>query len=246
LAYRFDGKQKTLALGKYPAVTLLDARRARDAAKQLLSSGTDPAADRKATKRKRSIAVANTFEAVAQEWFEVNRGRWVETYSSRLRSRLDDDLLPAQGKRPIADIEPLEVLDAIRKIEKRDAIEMAKRAGGRLGGIKCETRKETARSALGQKQPFHPRCEWPSLRIYPALAGNVRFSPCANLALAGYEPIPNRFRVYPRSKVGPRYDQTSHLGSDIAAPDGIGRPGPAEGSDADPGEKHHGLERQGV
>jgi integrase len=64
---------------------------------------------------------------VANEWFETNQERWVKSYRSRLRSRLDDDLLPAFGKRPIAEIEPLEVLDAVRKIEKRDAIEMAKR-----------------------------------------------------------------------------------------------------------------------
>jgi integrase len=135
LAYRFNGKQKTLALGKYPAVSLLDARRARDAAKHLLLAGTDPAADRRATKRKRSIDAGNTFEAVANEWFEVNKERWVESYSSRLRSRLDDDLLPALGKRPVADIQPLEVLDAIRKIEKRDAIEMAKRVMQMASGI---------------------------------------------------------------------------------------------------------------
>jgi hypothetical protein len=95
LAYRFNGKQKTLALGKYPAVSLLEARRARDAAKQLLLMGTDPSADRKAARRKKSIAAANIFGAVAEEWFEINKGRWVESYSSRLRSRLDDDLLPA-------------------------------------------------------------------------------------------------------------------------------------------------------
>lgn len=135
LAYRYCGKQKTLALGKYPAVSLLEARRARDAAKQLLLIGTDPSADRKANRRKKSIAVANTFGAIADEWFEINKGRWVETYSSRLRSRLDDDLLPVLGKRPIADIEPLEVLDAIRTIEKREAIEMAKRVMQMASGI---------------------------------------------------------------------------------------------------------------
>jgi integrase len=135
LAYRFNGKQRTLSLGKYPAVSLLDARRARDSAKQLLLSGADPSAHRKAERRRRSVAAANTFEAVANEWFDANRGRWVESYRSRLRSRLDDDLLPALGKRPIAEIEPLEVLDSIRKIEKRDAIEMAKRVLQMASGI---------------------------------------------------------------------------------------------------------------
>jgi hypothetical protein len=135
LAYRFGGKQKSFALGQYPEVSLLEARRARDAAKRLLRDGTDPSADRKAMRRKRSIAAANTFEAVANEWFDVNRGRWVETYSLRLRSRLNEDLIPALGKRPIAEIEPLEVLDAIRKIEGRDAIEMAKRVMQMASGV---------------------------------------------------------------------------------------------------------------
>jgi hypothetical protein len=71
LAYRFDGKQKTLALGHYPVISLLEARRARDVAKRLLRDGTDPSTERKAERRRRSIAAANTFEAVANEWFEV-------------------------------------------------------------------------------------------------------------------------------------------------------------------------------
>lgn len=127
LAYRFHGKQKTLALGKYPTVSLLVARHARDAAKRLLAAGADPSAHRRREKRKRSLEDGSTFEAVANEWFENNKSRWVETYASRLRSRLDEDLLPALGKRPIGTIEPMEVLDAARKIERRDAIEMAKR-----------------------------------------------------------------------------------------------------------------------
>jgi integrase len=135
LAYRFNGKQKTLALGHYPEVSLLEARRARDVAKDLLRNGTDPSDDRKASRRRKSIATANTFEAVANEWFEGNQGRWVASYSSRLRSRMDDDLLPALGNRPISEIEPLEVLDAIRKIEKRDAIEMARRVMQMTSGI---------------------------------------------------------------------------------------------------------------
>ena len=67
LAYRFNGKQKTLALGHYPEVSLLEARRARDAAKDLLRSGMDPSDDRKAARRRKSIAAANAFEAVANE-----------------------------------------------------------------------------------------------------------------------------------------------------------------------------------
>jgi len=86
LAYRFLGKQKTLALGRYPDVTLLAARRARDEAKQLLKDGTDPSSQRKVEKRKQSIAAATTFEAIADEWFDENQTRWVKTYASDART----------------------------------------------------------------------------------------------------------------------------------------------------------------
>lgn len=127
LSYRFFGKQKTLALGQYPDVSLQKARQKRDAAKELLQNGKDPSAVRKSERRKQALAAGSTFEVVANEWFELNRSGWVESYSSRLRSRLEEDLLPFLGKRPIADIEPIDVLDVIRKIEQRGAIEMAKR-----------------------------------------------------------------------------------------------------------------------
>ncbi|MBU6299226.1 MAG: integrase arm-type DNA-binding domain-containing protein, partial [Alphaproteobacteria bacterium] len=127
MAYRFDGKQKSLALGKYPSVSLQKARQARDTAKELLQDGKDPCEVRKARKQQRLAAAANTFELVANEWFEINQPGWVESYSSRLRSRLDEDLLPHLGKRPIAEIEPIEVLEVIRKVERRGAVEMARR-----------------------------------------------------------------------------------------------------------------------
>ena len=135
MAYRFLGKQKSLALGKYPATSLLEARQGRDDARRLLAKGTDPSSAKKAEKRAVRIAAGNTFQSVADEWFEMNADRWVVSYSARLRSRLDADLLPALGDRPIADIAPLEVLDVIRKIEKRDAVEMARRVMHMASGI---------------------------------------------------------------------------------------------------------------
>ena len=127
LAYRFEGKQKLLALGKYPDVSLQKAREARLAAKGLLRDGKDPSHERKIEKRRQRVAAGHTFQAVADEWFELRKETWAKSYADRLRSRLDADLLPELGKRPIAEIEPIEVLDVIRKVEKRDAIEMAKR-----------------------------------------------------------------------------------------------------------------------
>lgn len=126
-AYRFAGKQKVQALGPYPLVSLAEARRLRDASKKLLLKGIDPAAKKRADELEQRLAAGQTFSEVADEWFEKRRRRWVESYSSRLRNRLDADLIPSLGSRPIAEIAPIEVLDVIRKIERRDAIEMAKR-----------------------------------------------------------------------------------------------------------------------
>jgi len=75
----------------------------------------------------RPLASVETFYTVAEEWFETNSTRWVETYRSRLRSRMNDDLLSELGDRSIAEIQPLDVLETIRKVEKRGAVESAKR-----------------------------------------------------------------------------------------------------------------------
>jgi integrase len=127
MAYRFSGKQKVLAFGSYPEVSLRDARKAKDEARELLERGQDPAHERRLQKLKAKVAAENTFEAAANEWFCARRSGWVETYADRLRSRLDADLIPQLGKRPIAQIEPVELLACIRSIEARDAPEMARR-----------------------------------------------------------------------------------------------------------------------
>ena len=137
LSYRYNKKQKTLALGAYPAVTLSDARQARDLAKHELAKGLDPAEEKKARRQDKSTSAANTFEVVANEWFDLKEGGWARSYSSRLRSRLDSDLIAPFGDRPIRDIQPLEVLSALRAIEKRGAIEMAKRIKQMASAIFC-------------------------------------------------------------------------------------------------------------
>ena len=127
LAYRFKGKQKALALGAYPDVSLSDARERREAARKLLRAGADPGQARKVEKRQARIASGETFRLVGDEWFESQKARWVPGYAARLQSRLDADLYPALGDRPISVIEPMDVLDAIRAIEKRGAVEMGRR-----------------------------------------------------------------------------------------------------------------------
>lgn len=127
ISYRWDGRQKTLSLGAYPAISLAEARKRRDTLKEQLAQGIDPGQARKAEKRAATLKASRTFEAIGREWFALKQDGWTPSYSVRLMSRLEADIFPALGERPIADIEPPEVLDVIRKIEKRGAIELAKR-----------------------------------------------------------------------------------------------------------------------
>lgn len=127
LAYRFSGKQRVLALGSYPEMSLRAARKAKEDARDLLSEGRDPAFERKLTKIRAKAAGGETFAMVADEWFAAREDQWVDTYSDRLRARLDDDLKPDLGRRPISEIEPVELLACVRKIEARGAPEMARR-----------------------------------------------------------------------------------------------------------------------
>lgn len=127
LAYRFNGKQKTLSLGIYPAVSLKGARDHRDRAKELLARGIDPGEHKKQEKRKKRLEAGNTFETVAREWFDAQKPGWTPGYADRILRRLEADIFKIIGRRPINEIEPPELLDAIRQIERRNAIVLARR-----------------------------------------------------------------------------------------------------------------------
>jgi len=125
--YRFQGKFKLLSHGPYPTVTLLEARKKRDDAKALPAKSIDPSDHQKSAKRQAKIAAVNTFEAVAKEWFENKERGWSPAYSTRLWRRLKADIIPKIGNRPISEIDPAEILEVIRKVEKRDAVVLAGR-----------------------------------------------------------------------------------------------------------------------
>ncbi|ESY23258.1 integrase arm-type DNA-binding domain-containing protein [Mesorhizobium sp. LNJC394B00] len=127
LAYRFQLKQKTLAFGAFPAVGLKDARRLRQDAKELMAKGLDPAEQKKIAKREAKLKASNTLEKVAEEWFGARKHAWTPGYSDRIWRRLQSDVLDVMGHRPINAIEPPELLQVIRAIEKRGAIVLAKR-----------------------------------------------------------------------------------------------------------------------
>jgi integrase len=135
LDYRFSGKRRTLALGVYPTVTLATARTLRERARALLAKGSDPSAAKKAAKRAAKVVSENTFEAIAREWIDSQRKRLAPKYCALLRARLEADIFPQIGSRPIADIDAPDLLEALRKVEKRGVIETARRLRQTCGQV---------------------------------------------------------------------------------------------------------------
>ncbi|BDV44110.1 integrase [Geotalea uraniireducens] len=117
--YRCNGKRKTMALGAYPAVSLSDARQRREEVKKLLAKGIDPGEEKKVQKAAQAEATANTFEAVAREWHERFKGEWSENHAGRLLRRLELDVFPYIGARPIGEVKAPELLAVLRRVEAR-------------------------------------------------------------------------------------------------------------------------------
>ena len=127
MRYWQAGKEKSLSLGVYPKVGLKDARGKRDAIHQQLQSGLDPSTERKAANQRKRLADANSFEAVALEWYEKQRHTWVGHHAKDVDRRLRGNIFPILGARPIGQIEAPELLMAIRKVESRGSYDLAHR-----------------------------------------------------------------------------------------------------------------------
>lgn len=126
--YRYLGKEKTLSLGVYPEIGLAEARLRLAEARKQTATGQDPSEVRKSSKRQAIIGVANSFEAIAREWMEARAPGWVPRYAGYLRRRMENDLFPSLGSRPIKDISAPELLSVVRVIENRGAVDLANRA----------------------------------------------------------------------------------------------------------------------
>jgi len=127
LKYRFGGKEKRLSLGTYPDTSLADAREKRDAARKLLAAGVDPSEQRKAAKAAGEERAANSFEVIAREWHAKQSATWVDLHASRIMLRLENDVFPWLGNRPIADIPAKEFLATVNRVADRGAVESAHR-----------------------------------------------------------------------------------------------------------------------
>lgn len=135
LKYRVLGKEKLLALGVYPAVSLKEVRELANQARQTIQSGDDPAEQRKAAKSKAVHESVNTFRAVALEWIEHQSARWEPLTRERIHASLETNVLKALGARPLASIKPLEVMNAVKAVEARGASEQAGRVLQRVKAI---------------------------------------------------------------------------------------------------------------
>lgn len=135
LKYRFDGREKLLSLGTYPDTSLKLAREAREKARQLVAQGIDPSVQRKATKSARAERAANSFEVIAREWHASHGPTLAPSYAVKVIRRFERDLFPKLGSIPIGDVKPIDLLNALRAIEARGAVETAHRALGECGQV---------------------------------------------------------------------------------------------------------------
>lgn len=135
MKYRFGGKEKLLALGVYPDVSLAKARDKRDDARKLLADDIDPGEHRKIMKQVESDRSANSFEFITREWFVKYSSNWVRSHSDKIIQRFERDIFPWIGNKPITDVTPPVLLSVIRRIEERGALETAHRALSNCGQV---------------------------------------------------------------------------------------------------------------
>ena len=135
LKYRFEGKEKLLALGVFPIVSLKEARERRDEARIAIANGLDPSELKRTNKILKINAANNNFKITAHEWYEKQMPQWSSSHSKRVKTAIDKDLSSTLGNRPIDTITPTEILDCLRKIEARGSIETAHRVKQIAGQI---------------------------------------------------------------------------------------------------------------
>lgn len=135
LKYRYGRKEKRLAFGVYPVVTLKEARERRDAARKVIERGEDPAELKRAAKAQAERDSRTTFEAIAREWLGHQSGLWAQGHAARVRATLEADVFPTIGRRPIVQLKPREVIAVVKAIEARGAGEVADRVLQRVRAV---------------------------------------------------------------------------------------------------------------
>jgi len=131
--YMFDGKERRISLGVYPDISLADARERRDQARKQVANGIDPSAVKQAIKVARSGE--DTFEAIAREWHKKNLHTWTEKHGASIIKRLEKNVFPWLGDKPLNEIKPPEILATLRRMEARGALETAHRIHATCGQV---------------------------------------------------------------------------------------------------------------
>lgn len=133
--YRFAGKPKMISLGVYPTITLADARSRRDDARKLVAEGKNPSEVRKEQKIALQTESESAFEKIATEWHQMKSAKWSAGYASDIMEAFQNDIFPYVGTRPVGEIKPLELLNVLRKIEKRGALEKMRKVRQRCSEV---------------------------------------------------------------------------------------------------------------
>ncbi len=133
--FRYAGKEKLLAIGGYPDVSLAHAREARDEARKILAQGVDPSAKRQKDKRDKARAHANDFEALAREWLANVKPKWSAVYHADTLTRFESYVFPDIGHRPVGEVVAPELLVVLRKIEARGTVETAHKVARACGQV---------------------------------------------------------------------------------------------------------------
>jgi integrase len=135
LRYRYEGKEKTASLGKYPEVSLAEARNKRDQMRKQIANGIDPVQAQRATKEAHKLAQANSFQAVARTWFAGWKTGRSHRHAEYVIRRLEADVFPVIGTRPIAEVQAPELVKMMKAIQKRGALDIAKRCFQMTGQV---------------------------------------------------------------------------------------------------------------
>jgi integrase len=135
LKYRFLKKEKSLALGVYPSVTLKQARKATLIAKEQIEQGIDPSQAKKAKNAERLEAQTNNLQSIAIEWHTQQSKQWSQGYSAKVLRAMERDLFPYIGTLPLDDITPPQLLAVFRRVESRGATESAHRLKQIVGQV---------------------------------------------------------------------------------------------------------------
>ena len=178
--YSFAAKRKTLSFGTYPTVGLALARERAEEARRRVAEGVDPSEARKAAKTAIQLAQAassraqaglpalESFEHVAREWYEVRKGDWATSYGVKIIGRLESDIFPYIGTRPIAQIDPPELLTVLRRIESRGVVETAHRALENCGQV-FRYAVATGRATSNPARDLKDALRKPLVQHFPAI-----------------------------------------------------------------------------